>query len=258
VHVELPNDAGWILSIDGQAVNFGQRTFAGKSGRRLAQLMARGKQLTAKSARGESLQQASLSGLSAALLYIEERQGRIGSRSAVMRPGNGKSTGPRAVHATLLQPRRSSQAPASVKRERLFLEDGCDSLLERNVEPTIDRLDEGTTLVLVPWRCNNGAYNYSYNVMLADNAGRLRPATLDFPGGMSGEKDTNDLTNASWDASKRRLIAHPLGRGTGDCGAHNEYIWDGKMFRIVLREVMPICRGSMRFLPVWRAEVIVH
>ncbi len=256
VEIEPPDEAGWMLSIDGRTINVGSETFSGKSGSRLAQLMAEGRHLTMKSAQGEDLKQASLAGLSAALLYIEDRQGRIGSRSAIIRPGNAKATGPRAVHATLNQPRQSWQAPASIKFEQLYKRDGCDGYIVRSEKPTVERLDSKTTLVLVPWRCQNGAYNFSYNVMIADNSGHLRPAKLDFPGGMSGEEGSNDLTNASWESERRRLIAHQLGRGTGDCGARNEYIWDGKTFRLALREVMPNCRGSMRFIPVWRADVV--
>ena len=33
------------------------------------------------------------------------------------------------------------------------------------------------------------------------------------------------------------------GRGLGDCGTGEEWVWDGKAFRLALLKTMPHCKG---------------
>jgi hypothetical protein len=256
--LDLPPPAeadGWYLSVDGKQVARGAASWSGLPARRLIGQMSRGQRLELKSPMGLEVQNSSLSGLTAALLFIEDRQGRVGTSESIIRPGP-RPPGPlRTASAVLRTPPRSSLPPPAINAAPLFANDGCEQESLKSDVPQIVRLDAKSTLVLVRWRCGHGAYNFNFNAMIADNAGRLRPAQLDFPGGMSGERDSNDLTNAGWDAGRRRLTAHPLGRGIGDCGVHNEYVWDGARFRLALRTVMPECRGTQHFIPVWTATI---
>lgn len=251
-----PGEAeGWYLSVDGKRVARGAATWSGQPGRRLIALMARGRQLELNSQLGLEVQNASLSGLSAALLFMEDRQGRAGTTESILRPGKGKAGPLRTVPAPVKPPPRSSLPPPAIDPAPLYANDGCTEQSIKSDLPQIVRLDAKSTLVLVRWRCGHGAYNFGFNVLIADNAGRMRPAQLDFPGGMSGEPDANDLTNAGWDADRQRLTARGLSRGIGDCGFHNEYVWDGARFRLALRSVMPECRGARHFIPVWTASI---
>jgi Protein of unknown function (DUF1176) len=43
------------------------------------------------------------------------------------------------------------------------------------------------------------------------------------------------------------------GRGLGDCGSSQNFVWDGTMFRLVEARVMGECRGAADFLTVFRA-----
>lgn len=251
-----PGEAdGWYLSVDGKLVTRGTASWSGLSARRLIGQMIRGQRLEINSPLGLEVQNSSLSGLTAALLFIEDRQGRVGTSESIIRPGPRQPGPLRTAPAVLHTPPRSSLPPPAIDAAPLFANDGCDEESLESDLPQIVRLDPKSTLVLVRWRCGHGAYNFHFNVMIADNTGRMRPAELDFPGGLSGERDGNDLTNAGWDAERRRLTSHPLGRGIGDCGVHNEYVWDGTLFRLALRTVMPECRGARHFIPTWTASI---
>jgi hypothetical protein len=254
-----PGEAdGWYLSVDGKQVARGAASWSGLPARRLIGQMIRGQRLEINSPVGLEVQNSSLSGLSAALLFIEDRQGRVGTAESIVRPGL-RQLGPlRTAPMLLRSPPRSSLPPPVIDPAPLYANDGCAEERLKSDLPQIVRLDTKSTMVLIRWRCGHGAYNFSFNVMIANNAGHLRPAQFDFPGGMSGEPDGNDLTNAGWDAQQRRLTAHPLGRGIGDCGFHNEYVWDGTRFRLALRSVMPECRGTQHFIPVWTANIASH
>jgi hypothetical protein len=46
------------------------------------------------------------------------------------------------------------------------------------------------------------------------------------------------------------------GRGIGDCGGSQHYVWDGTEFRLVAVEEMGECRGVVDFISVWRARVV--
>ena len=48
----------------------------------------------------------------------------------------------------------------------------------------------------------------------------------------------------------------PVGRGVGDCGVHQDYVWDGTRFRLVQQEEMSECRGSLDYITTWRAQVV--
>lgn len=254
--LDPPGEAdGWYLSVDGKQVARGAASWSGLPARRLIGQMIRGQRLEVNSPVGLGVENSSLNGLTAALLFIEDRQGRVGTAESIIRPGPRQPGPLRTAPVVLRTPPRSSLPPPAIDAAALYANDGCDEERLKNDLPQIVRLDAKSTLVLVRWRCGHGAYNFNFNVMIADNAGRLRPAQLDFPGGMSGERDGNDLTNAGWDAERGRLTAHPLGRGIGDCGVHNQYVWDGTQFRLALRSVMPECRGTQHFIPVWTASI---
>jgi hypothetical protein len=111
-------------------------------------------------------------------------------------------------------------------------------------------LGGGKTLVLIP--CGSGAYNYS-TVPFVVEGGKAAVARFDrVPG--SSEVGLATLVNAGWDAAKAELGTYAKGRGIGDCGASETFVWDGAMFRLIELRAMGECRGSTNFLRLWKAE----
>jgi hypothetical protein len=107
--------------------------------------------------------------------------------------------------------------------------------------------------VLASHPCGNGAYNYFSSAYVVDERGRARPAPFDHAAGNIEGFDS--LVNAAWVAETRTLSTFGKGRGLGDCGTGQDYVWDGKRFRLVQQQAMPECRGSMDYIATWRATV---
>ena len=51
------------------------------------------------------------------------------------------------------------------------------------------------------------------------------------------------LTNPHFDPDTMTLSSFDKGRGLGDCGTYEQWVWDGKAFRMALLKVMPHCKG---------------
>lgn len=265
ISLELYEGTAAALAVDGKRVPM-RVTATGASAevdRRetiaLIAAMRNGAKLTALDARGKATGDASLSGLSAALLYMDEQQRRIGTSTALIRGGPKPSTAvpPTPAIPVIVSPPMSSAPPARLSaadKTKTLAPLECQGSSEVSDTPQIARLDARTTLALVPWPCGNGAYNYYANALLIDNAGKARPAPFDASPGM-GEEIDNSAVNADWDPKTRRLSAFAKGRGLADCGALSSFAWDGIRFRLVLLEVMGECRGSRDYIPVWRAAV---
>lgn len=223
--------------------------------------MLPGKTMTVVDARGKQVGTPSLSGLSAALLYMDEQQRRIGTVTALVRKGAKPASAvpPTPALPVIVSPKAPKLlprklTPVDMKRELKSLE--CETT-ETSAEPTYARLDARTTLAILPLPCGNGAYNYFAYALLIDNAGKVRPARFDAEPGMGGEssKIGSELVNGDWDTGKRLVTTYSKGRGLGDCGAMSKFAWDGQRFRLAQLEVMGECRGSTDYITTWRAAV---
>lgn len=110
----------------------------------------------------------------------------------------------------------------------------------------VARLSQTEYLWSVP--CGQGAYNYSalYIVAGKDGSNARRPGF--------GEDDT--LVNGGFDPDTRIFGAFNKGRGPGDCGQQDEFVWDGRAFRPIRRIEMNDCRGVPwdDWLVTWRAQ----
>lgn len=103
--------------------------------------------------------------------------------------------------------------------------------------------------------CGNGAYNYYTSAFLIDEAGRVRPATFDTDRPNPKDGENLGLVNAGYDPKARRLGSFVKGRGVGDCGSIQEFVWDGRQFRLIAQSDMGGCRGSVDYITTWRAKV---
>lgn len=199
-----------------------------------------------------------LSGANAALLYMDDRQRRVGTVTALVRPGpKPASTVPPPPALPIIAsppvPKLAPRKLTAADLARILKPLECEASREPgDFTPVHARLDAKTTLALVPHPCGNGAYNYFAFAMLVDQAGKVRDAAFDAPGGMGPDTD-NTLVNADWDAQRRLLTTYSKGRGLGDCGSIQEFAWDGARFRLVKLEQMGECRGSVDYITTWRA-----
>ena len=221
---------------------------------------AGGRRATLTDAAGRPLASASLAGLSAAFLYMDEQQRRLGTTGALIRRGPRPDGIVPAVPPLprVVQPRPTAAAPralAPAAAARLIGPDNarCD-YAGGLVRPRVIRLDARHSLALVAHPCGNGAYNIYTSVFVLDQASRAGPAAFDATTGMDPDgANPNVLVNADWDAGRRRLTSLAKGRGLGDCGVFQEYAWDGRGFRLVRQSQMGECRGSTDYITTWRA-----
>jgi Protein of unknown function (DUF1176) len=204
----------------------------------------------------------SLEGAVAALLFIDEVQGRLDTVSALIRRGPQPATAvPAAAALPVVQPRPApagaTVAPglAAAVGQRLPAGDERDcNLKEAEVFP----LGEGRALVGVP--CGGGAYNFAidYFVVEAGDPARARPAAFPQPGDeAAGQAATNTLFGSYVDAPSARISFFSRGRGVGDCGSRGIYAWTGEEFAVVSYAAMHACRGVPDdFWPIlWRSTM---
>ena len=210
--------------------------------------------------RGDEQMKVSLGGAAAAFLWIDERQGRLNTPTALIRRGDRPAA---EVPATPAAPRVA--VAAAVAQNGLVQDDLSPALLahpkvkeclaetrrgerfEPNVE--VSRLAADKLLWSVP--CGEGAYNFSqaYFITPADGTS---PRPVAFPTA-AGSEDT--LVNSRYDPRTRTLFAFGKGRGLGDCGRMGVWAWTGERFALLDEKVMPSCTAVPQDLwpTTWRA-----
>jgi hypothetical protein len=225
---------------------------------RLLDAMRSAKQVEAIGADGKPVGVILGDGASAALIYIDDQQHRLGTTGALVRRGDKPNSAvppppPLPVAYTV---RGSPKPPlklspafvAKVRKDNDCADETDPNLVDQN------RLDATHTFAMITLICQSGAYNYiSENYVIRDGDGAPQRAKFED----MGAKDEDDLSyNLNWDPKTRRLQSGMKGRGIGDCGGRQEYVWDGSMFRIVRLEEMDDCRGVIDFITTWRARVV--
>lgn len=224
---------------------------------RLADALLSAKSLSVVDASGKSIAPISTSGSTAALLYMDDRQHRVGTVTALVRKGTGQAS---AIPAPPPLPMIQSAAganqppakltPAEVRKIRSE-NDACGDDQSKEQDPEYDRLDANSTLALIPEECASGAYNYAFALVIVGNDGKYHDAEFD-----DAKLEGDGTFNAGWDPKARTLQTGMKGRGIGDCGGWNTYAWDGQRFRLIELNEMNDCRGSIDFITTWRAKAL--
>ena len=138
--------------------------------------------LEVRGADGARLGLVSLAGASAAMLYMDERQRRIGTVTALVRTGPQPAS---AVPAPPALPQvRIAAAPTdrplaidAATVARLRRQFGCEEYDVRGPEEfEAEQIETGKTLILVP--CGSGAYNFSSVPVIAQRAAAASPRWL--------------------------------------------------------------------------------
>lgn len=237
--------------------------FTGANAARIVAAMVKGKDLFITDIADSMIGRVSLSGSSAALRFIDAGQGRAGTVTAAVAKGaKPASDVPAAAAVPVIRYLRPGGARAPVTKAMRAAMDkasDCAAVYEggEGDPPAVETyaLGGGKTLALLP--CGSGAYNFSTVPYIVEN-GRAALARFDFMSGGDATPSAPMLTNAGWDAKTAQLSSYDKGRGLGDCGAGEDYVWDGATFRLVEARRMPDCRGSVNWLTVWRATPVAQ
>ena len=246
------------LVIDGkrrarQKVNGDTIAFGGETALDLVRAMGSSYVFELRNRKRQVIGTPSLQGLPAALRYMDEQQGRIGSQAALAAIGDGPADMARPLPpepalpetipmlADVTPPVLTDQEQAAARRLAQ-----CESGLESSQAPEIHALDATHALLLLP--CDAGAYNLSAVPLVATGAPGNRQigfAPFDHLPGFTGDASAPPLImNARWNPTRGELSSFAKGRGLGDCGTAETYRWDGARFRLTEARSMPVCRGA--------------
>jgi hypothetical protein len=207
----------------------------------------------------------SLRGTAAALRYMDERQRRVSTVTALVARGSASAATipppPPLPVVAEVGPSRPGPGAALSDRDaaRLRRREGCDARLEPADYPSESyRLDDRSSVILL--RCWQGPHNGDSLVLIAHrrDARDARPAAFDYNGSVSERSGpTVPPENGHWDEEKGRLVSH----FRAECGRAEEWAWDGHMFRLIEQRAMvaeaPLssnCVGD--WITTWKAQVI--
>ncbi|MET2828280.1 DUF1176 domain-containing protein [Mesorhizobium shangrilense] len=203
----------------------------------------------------------SLVGAKAALLWVDERQQRIGTVTALVGRGSKPASAvPVPPALPLIVPERTTdggpppEALSEATRSEMIRQSAgyCDE--DRGgPDPdskTMVRLGQG--LVLASVRCFSGAYNFGRAYFLVEESEKpaVRPALFPRPVEQKVEEDkeltpNNVLWNADFGPNSTEISHFAKGRGMADCGETGVWRWDGRAFQAVSMTEMNSCRGIM-------------
>lgn len=204
----------------------------------------------------------SLSGAVAALLWIDEQQGRLNTPSALIRKGSvGTAPAAPALPVIMARPasgtlsEKDAKALAAALRKQIKQRDPdqCEDGEMTTKHDTAWRLDGKRSLVSLT--CSLGAYNASNAFWIVENGAVAGARPVEFPWTDDSEKNT--LVNGEFEPKTGRIDYFAKGRGIGDCGALGGYAWTGTGFALTGFSFMGECRGigSDDWITLFRSEI---
>jgi hypothetical protein len=246
----------WTLSLDGKPIagvgpvraaageNGARAVLSGAAAERVIDALRNGKGLELD-AGGKSLEEISLAGSAAVLVWVDDQQGRVGTVTALTRKGPAPAS---SVHPRLAAPLAAAAPPVSqaglpnhAPKSVIKGVADCDPPSMSEPDDTIARLAPGVLL----WgpECDMAAYNETSVFFIGDeHAGHLKRVLFpEAPG--AGQVSDELLMNVGFDPKTQTLSSFSKGRGIADCGSTEAWVWDGKAFRMASEAIMPECRG---------------
>ncbi len=195
------------------------------------------------------------SGAAAALLWIDEKQGRLSTTTALVRRGDRPASDVPAPPAlpvvTPAPPIAQFEPPTpSLPPALTTLPEVADCWAETAHNPETQRLmvqrirlDARTELWAVP--CFIAAYQNGEIWYLTDTGGtNPRRVTLAYPARSPLEGDDwNGTTGGGFDPETRTLSAFNKRRGLSDCGSLTTWTWTGRAFVLSNEQAMTECWG---------------
>lgn len=262
------------MEVDGKLVDTGPIVkgdypieIVGQDAKKVALAIARGNNLKVLGPNDESLTQISLAGSAAALRYVDAHQKRAGTNTALVAKGRRQFSAPETSVPliTVDQWEKADRTPDTAEIVNLVENSSCKDerygVVEDQVYAMGGRAGKYRALVLIS--CGSGAYNFSSTAYIGefhrgteqeDQKWSFEPAKFDIPPAWGGDGRTPLLVNASWQDKDQILSSFAKGRGLGDCGNSESYVWDGSMFRLIEATSMNECRGGYEWITTWRAQ----
>lgn len=238
----------------------------GEDAVRIARDLGEGAVLTF-AAGGETVE-VTLNGLKAALLLVDETQGRLGTVGAFVRTGPAAdATVPTPPPLPVIVSRPADPklaAPpgfaARVRRAQagVLVRNDCDN--ERQDMDEAHPLNRDEVIVLLG--CMMHAYQSSMLLLRAprDAPERARLVVMPLAAGDApvGPEDAGRYVEGGWDPATATFFEAAKGRGLGDCGSSTSWAFDGTEFRLAEAARMHRCPGGPPgdWPTVFRAKVV--
>ena len=191
-----------------------------------------------------------LTGLSAALRFIDAQQGRQGTPTALVARGmTPVGQVPPAPQPPTIEAAPSGSVTAIDKPSfsRAVIDMAakvCDAdVVKDQADGSAWRLGPDTILVAVP--CSQGAYNLMSALYITGaDGGSPRAVVLPRPVSQSDE-GPNIVVNANFDLKTMQLTSLDKGRGLGDCGTAATWVWSGRSFALLNASELEACPGAL-------------
>lgn len=271
ISLSEPKGDRYRLLVDGRLVHEGALAkgeysirLEGAEALKLARVMARGRKLVVRGVDGSQLGELSLNGTAAAFRHIDAVQNRVGTRNALFATGR-KALRVKSAPLPIISALRIGKQEAIPDAGAIVGLAEASACADQRVGVTEDSAYSlgkraGAYKALVMLSCGNGAYNFSAAPFIGTSKDGKKwsfaPARFDYPEATDAQMGgISLLVNSSWDAESQRISSYAKGRGIGDCGSAETYVWDGAMFRLVDAFAMEECRGSTEWMRLWRAKV---
>ncbi|MRW94542.1 DUF1176 domain-containing protein [Duganella sp. FT80W] len=202
----------------------------------------------------------SLAGLKAALLKMDDVQGRVGTVTALIRPGGKPASAvPTALpapvlRAAVLPPPRAGDDKLLPELLKAVRDEDCSTDAPSQAEgrnSQLARLSNSELLLIA--ECTRGAYQASYGLWRVADRKPYKPVRLLLP---NAEGKTDDMLVEPY-FEKGVLQYYAKGRGINDCGSAGEWLWTADGFKLLSVSEGPQCRGFPGggfMLRLWTAQ----
>jgi hypothetical protein len=245
------------LWVDGRRI---ATTLTRESSLDIAEALPAGRRLELRNRKDQPVATISLKGVAAAMRYADAVQRRAGTPDALV----AKGTATRVVEApalpVIVAPAITGDAakPTAAQLAAMRKQADCDLVDNQTgvFSPEAHAAGGGKTLVILP--CSSGAYNVIGALFVIDGK-TVAPAEVDAPSGFEetgadSQTPVRSVVNGSF--AEGVLTSYAKGRGIGDCGVQQSFVWDGTRLRLLEQSAMGECRGNPNYISTWRATVV--
>lgn len=188
-----------------------------------------------------------LQGLKSGLLWLDNRQNRTGTVSAIVSPGTDPAIN--APHALPIHAPEELPAEVSAIWHANRLCSSIDPTIFASLNAVRVPLDDGASLYIIPCGAPS-AYNSPYVTIYAGKDGAARQVHV---ARMSenGPIATDLIYNALWIPADLQLISYFKGSGVGECGLWNRWVWNGTGLVLLEEASRKTCDNTEPDLSNW-------
>lgn len=204
----------------------------------------------------------SLMGMTAALLGMDQAQGRLDTPGALVRTGplrESRVSAAQALPVVPAYPITAPEAPASLaatvrQAQATLLSDRCDPPFDPPFDAPRDSahaLDDAQALVLLECRRNPAQSAFLAFVAPRAQPQAARPLALPAPAGSGVLSDAPLLSSAWFERATGTLTVTHKGRGLADCGYFGQWRFAGAGFALATYLEQQTCTGLPYAWPAW-------